>query len=113
MTPRIAGAPFERSPGLEQLLGIPRSEAEDYSLEGRLSVIAKLKAARRAEVARGRSGSWLYDLNRHLNVCGALRAEYDALSDFLSERHQPTALLVNSDPVTLARSSGLNALHTA
>jgi hypothetical protein len=92
MTPvKDTDAAFRRSAGLGQLLGLPGIELEDYSLQGRLSVIAKLKAARRAEIARGRSGSWLYDLNRHLNLCGALRAEYDALGDFLMERHQQGA----------------------
>jgi hypothetical protein len=113
MTPKLADAQFQRSPGLEQLLGIPRGEAEDYSLEGRLSVIAKLKAARRAEVARGRSGSWLYDLNRHLNLCGALRREYDALTEFLQERHRHLSSLENSGPVKGTRSPGLNALRTS
>jgi hypothetical protein len=70
---------------LAQLLGIRGDEAADLSLSGRLRIIAKLKAARRVEIARGRSGSWLYDVNRHLNVCTLLRLEYEALADYFAK----------------------------
>jgi len=70
---------------LAQLLGIRESEAGDRSLSGRLKIIGKLKAARRVEIARGRSGSWLYDVNRHLNLCATLRQEYDALAAYFAE----------------------------
>ena len=72
-----AGAAGARSKELAQLLGIREAQTADRSLSGRLKVIAKLKAARRVEIARGRSGSWLYDVNRHLNLCTALRLEYN------------------------------------
>jgi hypothetical protein len=71
---------------LAQLLGIHEAEAADGSLGGRLKIIAKLKAARRVEIARGRSGSWLYDVNRHLNLCSVLRQEYEALAAYFAER---------------------------
>ena len=70
---------------LAQLLGIREAEAADRSLSGRLKVVAKLKAARRVEIARGRSGSWLYDMNRHLNLCTMLRLEYEALAEYFAE----------------------------
>ncbi len=70
---------------LAQLLGIREAEAADRSLSGRLKIIAKLKAARKVEIARGRSGSWLYDVNRHLNLCTALRLEYEALAEYFAE----------------------------
>jgi hypothetical protein len=70
---------------MAQLLGIRETEARDDSLSGRLKIIAKLKAARRVEITRGRAGSWLYDVNRHLNLCAALRLEYDALAAFLAQ----------------------------
>ena len=50
---------------LAHLLGIRETEAADRSLSGRLKIIAKLKAARRVEIARGRAGSWLYDVYCH------------------------------------------------
>jgi hypothetical protein len=70
---------------LAQLLGIREVEAADRSLCGRLKVIAKLKAARKVEITRGRTGSWLYDVNRHLNLCAALRQEYEALAEYFAE----------------------------
>jgi hypothetical protein len=69
---------------LAQLLGIREADARDPSLAGRLKIIAKLKAARRVEIARGRAGSWLYDVNRHITLCAALRQEYDALAAYFA-----------------------------
>jgi hypothetical protein len=74
-----------RGEALAHLLGIREAQAADLSLSGRLRIIGRLKAARRVEVARGRAGSWLYDVNRHLNLCAALRQEYKALTAFLAE----------------------------
>ncbi|MBT3069656.1 hypothetical protein KKP04_02065 [Rhodomicrobium sp. Az07] len=76
---------IKRRKALAYLLGIGETEAGDSSLEGRLSIIAKLKAARRTEIARGQAGSWLYDVNRHLNICAALRREYEALEEMLAD----------------------------
>lgn len=75
----------ERCKELAALLGIGEAEAQDPSLSGRLKIVAKLKAARRVEIARGRAGSWLYDVNRHLNLCAALRQEYEALAAYFAE----------------------------
>jgi hypothetical protein len=68
---------------LALLLGIREEEAADGSLRGRLALISRLKAARRTETARGKAGSWLYDVNRHLTLCEALRIERKALAMFL------------------------------
>ncbi|ADP70875.1 hypothetical protein Rvan_1624 [Rhodomicrobium vannielii ATCC 17100] len=75
---------IKRRKALAYLLGIGEAEAGDTSLNGRLSIIAKLKAARRTEIARGQAGSWLYDVNRHLNICASLRREYEALEEMLA-----------------------------
>lgn len=82
---KLALAGNKRHKELAQLLGISEVEAADRSLGGRLRIIAKLKASRRVEIARGRAGSWLYDVNRHLNLCAALRQEYDALAAYFAE----------------------------
>ena len=71
-----AAAAAKRSKGLVHLLGIEEREAGDTSIKGRLTIIAKLKAAKRAEIGRGQTGSWLYDVNRHLSICACLRKEY-------------------------------------
>ena len=78
-----AAAAAKRCKGLVHLLGIEEAEAGDTSIKGRLSIIAKLKAAKRAEIGRGQTGSWLYDVNRHLSICACLRKEYEALEDIL------------------------------
>lgn len=79
----LAVAAERRCKGLVQLLGIGEREAADASIKGRLAIIAKLKAAKRSEIARGQTGSWLYDVNRHLTICAALRKEYEALEEIL------------------------------
>ncbi len=71
-----------RCKALAALLGLAEAEVRDTSLPGLLKIIARLKAARRVEAARGRAGSWLYDVNRHLNLCAALRREYGALAAY-------------------------------
>ena len=78
-----AAAAAKRCKGLIHLLGIEEREAGDTSIKGRLTVIGKLKAAKRAEIGRGQTGSWLYDVNRHLTICAFLRKEYEALEDIL------------------------------
>ena len=83
-----AAAADKRCKGLVHLLGIEEDEAGDTTIKGRLSIIAKLKAARRAEIARGQTGSWLYDVNRHLSICACLRKEYEALEEIL-DRSKP------------------------
>ncbi len=78
-----AAAAGRRCKALVNLLGIGDAEAGDTSIKGRLAIIAKLKAAKRAEIARGQTGSWLYDVNRHLSICASLRKEYEALETIL------------------------------
>jgi hypothetical protein len=78
-------AQVKRAKELAQLLGIHETEAADRSLSNRLKLIAKLKAARHVEIARGRAGSWLYDVNRHLNLCAALRQESEVLASSFAE----------------------------
>ena len=78
-----AVAAEKRCKGLVHLLGIGDLEASDTSIKGRLTVIARLKAAKRSEITRGQTGSWLYDVNRHLSICACLRREYEALEEIL------------------------------
>ncbi len=76
----------KRCKALVHLLGIGDAEAGDITIQGRLAIIAKLKAAKRAEISRGQTGSWLYDVNRHLSICASLRKEYEALEEILDGR---------------------------
>ena len=99
-------APDRRRKELAQLLGIRDAEAHDASLGGRLKIIAKLKAARRVEIARGRAGSWLYDVNRHLNLCAALRQEYEALAAYFAESAGETPAQIVSAEECISRAEG-------
>jgi len=83
---KASAAAGKRCKGLIHLLGIGETEAADTSIGGRLAIIEKLKAAKRAEILRGQRGSWLYDVNRHLNICAFLRMEYEALEALLADR---------------------------
>ena len=113
----VADASAEkRNKALSLLLGMRASDCADMSLTGRLAIIAKLKAARRSEIARGRTGSWLYDVNRHLNLCAALRSEYRSLVVFFSQApieapphaaqlYVPTEVLASTN-ASASRASG-------
>jgi hypothetical protein len=67
--------PLKNKSMLARVLGIPEAEAADSSLDGRLRTVARLKAAKRVEIARGKAQSWLYDVNRHINLCVLLKQE--------------------------------------
>ncbi len=95
----------KRAEEIAQILGIREGEARDRSLKGRLNIIAKLKAARRVEIARGRAGSWLYDINRHLSLSAFLREEYADLVDFLGEPPAQTHGNTASRRLALPRAS--------
>jgi hypothetical protein len=96
-----------RAKELSQLLGIDEAETADETLAGRLRVIAKLRAAREVEIARGRSGSWLYDLNRHLNLCAALRREYASFAFFVAETAADNTLKPQAIPEKAETSSNV------
>ncbi|MGD9866863.1 MAG: hypothetical protein AB7U38_02570 [Hyphomicrobiales bacterium] len=59
-------------PGLVRLM--PR-EIEDPSEEASLRILQLLKRALRMERQRGRAGHWTYDVNRHLGLVRAYKAE--------------------------------------
>jgi hypothetical protein len=65
---------------LPRLLRLWPSDFEDYSYPGTLKVIASLRNALRAERRRARASHWAYDLNRHMGLIAALRAERERLS---------------------------------
>ena len=89
-----AVAAERRCKGLVQLLGVGEAEAGDTTIRGRLAIIAKLKAAKRSEIGRGQTGSWLYDVNRHLSICACLRKEYEALEHIL-DGYKPAVVRKN------------------
>jgi hypothetical protein len=80
--------PLKNKSMLARVLGIPEAEAADSSLDGRLRTVARLKAAKRVEIARGKAQSWLYDVNRHINLCILLDQKEAALMADLAQESQ-------------------------
>jgi hypothetical protein len=66
---------YSRAEQIPALLRIWPSEADDYSYPGTLEIAALLRKALRAERNRGRERHCAYDLNRHLGLMEALKAE--------------------------------------
>jgi hypothetical protein len=64
-----------RTEQLPPLLKLWPSDVEDYSYPGTLKIAALLRKAIRAERNRARANHWAYDLNRHLGLIDALKAE--------------------------------------
>jgi hypothetical protein len=73
-------AAYMRSRDLQKLIALWPRELADESAEGRRYILAKLKSALRAERRRGLAGHWSYDLNRHLGLISAYKAELAGLS---------------------------------
>ncbi len=80
VTTRATAEAYRRNLHLPGLLALWPAELADDSQAGRQRIVARLHRALRAERTRGRSGHWTYDLNRHIALLGALRAEKARLS---------------------------------
>jgi hypothetical protein len=65
---------------LIELLGIARLKALSQDFDTRLEFVTKLRLALKNERARGKSGSFYYDVNRHINLIVALRNELAGLA---------------------------------
>lgn len=86
---------YRRAQQLPALLKVWPHQLEDYSYPGTLKLAALLRKALRAERIRARAGHWAYDLNRHLGLIAALKAERTrlrALAPALSQRAAPKQL---------------------
>jgi Family of unknown function (DUF6477) len=70
---------YLRARDLPKLIALWPCELADEPPEGSLRVLAKLRRALRAERRRGGAGHWSYDLNRHLGLLSAYKAELAAL----------------------------------
>jgi hypothetical protein len=69
-----------RSRDLPKLLPLWPAELADESRAGTALIVKWLQAALRAERRRGIANHWSYDLNRHLALLGAYKAERAALA---------------------------------
>jgi hypothetical protein len=77
---------YERSRMLVRLLPVGPDEITGAEPETTRRLVLKLARALRAERARGRAGHWTYDLNRHIGLVQALKAEEERLAATTRER---------------------------
>lgn len=70
---------YSRARDLPHLIPLWPHEIGDETLDGTLAILSKLRSALRGERRRGRGGHWSYDLNRHLGLLSAYKAEIAAL----------------------------------
>ena len=80
---------YDRGRDLPRLIPLWPAEVDDESTANCRLIIQRLRAALRAERRRGRSGHWSYDLNRHIDLTRAYRAELERLAGM--ERSAPAA----------------------
>lgn len=75
--PMIAAgaASYSRARDLPKLLTLPPNEIEDDGVPATERIVTKLAARTRAQAQLGRRRHWSYDLNRHLALLTALKAE--------------------------------------
>lgn len=66
---------YNRAHHLHRLLGRDGNEFWTQDEGSRQAALARLRRALRSERNRGRSGHWSYDLNRHIGLLQALKAE--------------------------------------
>jgi hypothetical protein len=75
--PMIAAgaAGYSHARDLPKLLALPPDLIEDDGASATERIVAKLSARVRAQAMLGRRHHWSYDLNRHLALLAALKAE--------------------------------------
>lgn len=66
---------YVRARDLPGLISLWPAEVADFSAAGSLRILRKLRRALRAERRRGSAGYWSYNLNRHLGLWSAYKAE--------------------------------------
>jgi len=80
--PMIAAgaANYMRARDLPKLLKVSEDALERFTVAGAERIVARLVRAARAQGALGRRRHWSYDMNRHLAVLIALKAERASLA---------------------------------
>jgi hypothetical protein len=77
---------YERGRMLVRLLPVGPDDIVGSEPETTRGIVLKLARALRTERARGRAGHWTYDLNRHMGLLQALKAEQERLAAAARER---------------------------
>jgi hypothetical protein len=70
---------YLRTRDLPRLIALWPHELADQSPEGILLILSKLRRALSAERRRGLAGHWSYELNRHLGLMTAYKAELGSM----------------------------------
>jgi hypothetical protein len=66
---------YKREKHLASLLPLWPSQIRNYTLEGTLYILTQLRQSLRVERNHGQQGNWQYDLNRHMALLAAYKAE--------------------------------------
>jgi hypothetical protein len=77
---------YDRGRMLVRLLPVGPDDILGHDPETTRRIVLKLARALRTERARGRAGHWTYDLNRHVGLVQALKAEEERLAAAARER---------------------------
>lgn len=80
LPPNAARPSYRRIDDLPRLISIWPHELDATDRTQREAIVARLRAALRAERRRGLAGHWTYDLARHSQLLAAYRAEAAALA---------------------------------
>ncbi len=80
---------YEKRKHLRRLLPLAPEDFADESRQTTRAILLHLARALRAE--RGRAGHWTYDLNRHIALAQAYKAEKERLSGGARSSHQPVS----------------------
>lgn len=83
-TCRAGAIRYERERHLPRLIRAVPSEMAGRDVATARRLIARLERALRAERRRGRAGHWTYDINRHIALMQALKAERAALAQAMA-----------------------------
>ena len=79
-TIRAGAEAYDRLRDLPKLTRIDIGACVADNVESAAAIVARLQSALRAERNRARSGHWTYDLNRHIALAQAYRAESGRLA---------------------------------
>lgn len=80
---------YIRARHLPRLIAVWPEDIVDESPAGSERILERLRQALRAERRRGRSGHWSYDLNRHLGLIHAYKAELRRLQSLIKPAGGP------------------------
>jgi hypothetical protein len=77
---------YDRGRMLPRVLPLGPDDISGREPETTRRIVLKLARALRLERARGRAGHWTYDLNRHIGLMQAMKAEQERLASTARER---------------------------